>query len=116
MPAWPATLPSSPLSDGFRETLPDTVIRTQMDQGPAKLRRRTGAGTAQMSLAYLMDRAQVEALTDFFNEEVAGGAYAFTFAHPVTGAGLSCRFRQPPQYAPLNGEWFRVSLELEALP
>ena len=46
MTSWPATLPVSPLLDGFIETVPETIIRTDMDQGPAKTRQRTTAGVA----------------------------------------------------------------------
>ncbi len=42
MATWPATLPAPALSS-LRETPPDNLIRTQMDKGPAKVRRRTTA-------------------------------------------------------------------------
>jgi hypothetical protein len=116
MPAWPFTLPASPLVDGFRETLPDTVLRSPMDQGPAKLRRRTTAGTGALSLTYLLTRTEVDTLMDFFNSTLAGGALSFDFTHPVSGADLSCRFRQMPAWAPVNSEYFRAAVELEVLP
>ena len=116
MPAWPITLPASPLVEGFRETPPDTVLRSPMDQGPAKLRRRTTAGTGALSLTYLLSRAQVNALMDFFNDTLAGGSLPFDFTHPVNGATLACRFRQMPAYAPVNAEYFRAAIELEVLP
>lgn len=116
MPSWPLTLPSSPLVEGFRETPPDTVLRSPMDQGPAKLRRRTAAGTKALSLTYMLTRAQVDTLMDFFNDTLAGGALAFDFTHPVNGATLSCRFRQMPAWAPANAEFFRAAIELEVMP
>ncbi|TAL39632.1 MAG: hypothetical protein EPN97_02085 [Alphaproteobacteria bacterium] len=116
MPAWPLTLPASPLVDGFRETPPDTVLRSAMDQGPAKLRRRTTAGTGALSMTYLLTRVQVDTLMDFFNDTLAGGALSFDFTHPVGGAALSCRFRQMPAYAPVNSEYFRAAIELEVMP
>jgi hypothetical protein len=36
MPSWPLSLPPAPLLDGFVKTVPETIIRTAMDQGPAK--------------------------------------------------------------------------------
>lgn len=116
MPSWPPTLPSSPLADGLRETLPATALRTEMDQGPAKLRRRTTAGAATLSVNYLVSRAQVDGLQEFFNETLAGGTLPFDFTHPVSGASVSCRFRQPPAYAAVNAQYFRAALELEVLP
>lgn len=116
MPVWPVTLPSSPLVEGFRETPPETVLRSTMDQGPAKLRRRTTAGTGALSMTYMLTRTQVDTLMDFFNETLAGGALGFDLTHPVSGASLTCRFRQMPAYAPVNSEFFRASIELEVMP
>lgn len=116
MPVWPVTLPSSPLVEGFREVPPETVLRSSMDQGPAKLRRRTTAGTGTLSMIYMLTRAQVDTLKDFFNDTLAGGTLGFDFTHPVSGTGLTCRFRQMPAYAPVNSEFFRASIELEVLP
>jgi hypothetical protein len=116
MPAWPPALPPSPLVQRFRETPPDTALRTGMDAGPAKVRRRTTAGVRLFQLEYLLSRAQMEALDAFYLDDLMGGTLAFDFAHPRSGDALSCRFRAPPAYAAVNGEYFRAALELEALP
>lgn len=116
MPAWPSTLPATPLMDKFRETSPDTLIRTEMETGPAKIRRRSTAGVRGMTLGYLLSRAQVAALESFYLADTAGGALAFDFTHPRSGAALVCRFRSPPAYESVNGEYFHVAVALEALP
>ena len=115
MADWPANLPA-PLLDSFREAVAETVIRTSMDAGPAKARRRSSAGSGSLTLNYIVSRAQAAVLDSFFDGDAAGGALPFGFTHPRTGATLSCRFRQPPAYAALNGPYFRVSIELEVLP
>ncbi|MBI1215690.1 MAG: hypothetical protein GC185_07720 [Alphaproteobacteria bacterium] len=116
MTDWPATLPPQPLLDGYHETLPDLALRTDMAQGPAKLRRRTTAGVAQLSLAYFMTKVQVQVLVDFYTDDLIGGTQSFTFIHPRSGDAVLCRFRQPPAPAALNGPYFRVRVELEVLP
>ena len=116
MPAWPGTLPASPLMDSFRETVPDTVLRTETDQGPAKLRQRTTAGVRRLSLSYIMSQSQISDLENFFLVTLMGGALGFDFTHPRTEETETCRFRQPPEYAPLNGNFFRVAVDLEVLP
>lgn len=116
MPLWPVTLPQSPLADSFRETAPGTTIRTQMEQGPAKIRRRTTAGVGDISFAYVLSAAQVAALEGFYLDDLSGGALSFSFTHPRTGGSLSCRFREPPQYASLSGDYFRAAVKLEILP
>lgn len=116
MPAWPETLPLSPLADSFRETAPDTTIRTQMEQGPAKIRRRTTAGVGDISFAYILSAAQAATLEDFYLDDLSGGAASFSFTHPRTGSPVSCRFRDPPQYEALGGDYVRVAVKLEVLP
>jgi hypothetical protein len=116
MPTWPVTLPAAPLLEGFREATPDTVLRTEMEQGPAKLRQRTTAGVRTLSVGYLLSAAQVATLETFYLTTLSGGAAAFDFTHPRTGAGVSCRFVRPPEYAAVNGNYFRAALELEILP
>lgn len=116
MPSWPETLPAFPLAESFRETLPDTAIRSPMEQGPAKVRLRTTAGVAHMSMSYVVSRAQAETLEDFYRDTLSGGSLAFDFMHPRKEQTVSCRFRKPPEYLSLNGERFRAMLELEVLP
>lgn len=116
MPVWPSTLPSSPLLDGFRETVPDNVLRTDMERGPAKTRRRTTSAVRKLSVNYLMSKAQVADLETFYGTELLGGSIAFDTMHPRSAAAISCRFVKPPVYSSANGEYFRVALELEVLP
>jgi hypothetical protein len=116
MAAWPETLPQSPLVEGFRETPANTALRTEMETGPAKLRQRTTAATATLSLTFIISTAQLAVLDGFYADTLQGGTLAFDFTHPVTGETVNCRFRQPPARGTLNGGYFRVSVELEVLP
>lgn len=113
---WPVTLPEAPLLEGFQETAAATAIRTDMEQGPAKVRRRTTAGVGKLSMRYLLSKAEVVALETFYDATLGGGALSFSFTHPRTGASLSCRFTEPPQYVTTNGDHFLAALTLETLP
>ncbi len=116
MPSWPATLPASPLLERFRETAPNNVVRTEMEQGPAKLRQRTTAAVRTMIVSYLLSKAQVATLEAFYLTTLQGGTAGFDFTHPRTAATVSCRFVRPPEYGIGNGNYFKVALELEVLP
>jgi hypothetical protein len=59
---WPESLPQSPLVDGLQETLPDNLLRTKMEQGPPKLRRRGTDAPAQMTAHFLLSAAQCAVL------------------------------------------------------
>ncbi|MCK4945413.1 MAG: hypothetical protein KAS59_04040 [Alphaproteobacteria bacterium] len=116
MTTWPDTLPVSPLLDSFRETVSDSVIRTSMEQGPAKLRRRTTAAVRELFVSYLMSKDQVIALEAFYLTTLQGGSLSFDFTHPRIETTVSCRFVKPPEYGSGNGNFFKVTIELEVLP
>lgn len=113
---WPDTLPEAPLLDGFHEEAPDTAVRTSMEQGPAKVRRRTTAGVGRLEMRYLLSKAEVDALEGFYQDTLGGGALSFAYTHPRTGLSVTCRFAEPPHYATTNGSYFLVALTLETLP
>jgi hypothetical protein len=94
----------------------DTVLRTEMDQGPAKTRRRTTAGVRTLTMAYILSAAQTAVLDDFYLEDLSGGSLSFDYTHPRTAATVTTRFKKPPAYIPLNGGYFRAVLEMEILP
>ena len=116
MSAWPDTLPQSPLIEGFRETPANATLRTEMETGPAKLRRRTTAATATLSLTFLISTAQLAVLDTFYADTLQHGTLPFDYTHPVTGETVSCRFRQPPARGALGDGYFRASIDLEVLP
>lgn len=116
MPSWPSTLPSAPLAARYREMPPDTALRTEMDAGPAKMRRRTTAAVRPLEVEYLLSAAQVAALDSFYTDDLLGGTLGFDFTHPRVGTAETCRFCAAPSYVPVNGDHYRAVLELEILP
>lgn len=115
MPSWPVGLPS-PLVNGFNETLPNNTIRTEMDVGAAKVRRRTTSNPYTLTVPYLLSSSQVDDLIDFYQTDTSYGAIAFDFIHPRSGDIVSCRFLSPPQLGTSNGSYFPTSIQLEVLP
>lgn len=49
---WPAELPFLPLKDEYQEGMAMNTLRTQMEFGPAKVRRRTSANMSQLTASY----------------------------------------------------------------
>jgi len=113
---WPTTLPAAPLAEGFNEMMPDVVLRTDMDTGPAKLRRRTTAEVSALQVAYLLSATETALLDDFYMNTLGGGTLSFNYTHPRTAEAVTCRFARPPSYATENGEIFQAQLVLEVLP
>lgn len=114
---WPSSLPQNP-ERGFSETGGASVLRSQTDTGPAKMRRRA-ASPATLSVSYLMTTAQVTTFESFVGSSLQY-VLRFNYTHPRTGNAVEVRI--VPQggnsynidyVAP--GYW-RVKMTLEILP
>lgn len=116
MAIWPATLPP-PAVNSFREKPPLNTIRSTMDKGPAKVRRRTTANTRPMSFTLKLTPEQVQALDDFYVDTTYSGADEFEFVHPRTGDTVNARFTAEPDYSEVEGGIiYTVAIALEILP
>lgn len=114
--AWPIGLPQRMNADGFTETLPDLALRTEMDAGPRKVRRRFTTGPTMIEGTVTLRAGQPELLETFFRDTTAGGALPFDWTHPRTGALAVFRFAGPPSFVPLVGPLWRATLKLEVMP
>jgi len=115
---WPPSLPQSP-QKGFTETGGVLILRTQMDAGPAKQRRR-GQKPQMLQVSFIMTTAQTEVLEEFVKTTLQGTA-RFGFTHPRLGTIVETRI--VPQsagdlytFSYLAPGYWTVSLQLEILP
>jgi len=117
MATWPASLPQTLLQASYKETLPRTKIRTQMDAGPPKQRRRYTAAPRPITACQNLTTTQVADLKTFHNTTLQGGALAFDWTDPIPGSGtVSFRFVSEPELVPLSGKLHRAAYELEIMP
>ena len=117
MPSWPSDLPQKPLVQGFSETAPTLAVRSPMDVGPAKVRRRATAGVTQLKCAFRLSAAQRASLLTFWETPLAGGALSYSWTHPISGAAITCRIVEPPGFTPAAGgvSWV-ATVTVEILP
>jgi hypothetical protein len=115
MPSWPSTLPDYVLQEGYSETTEPNTLRTEMSQGPAKVRRRFTAFTRNINCQIHLTAAQYEILDGFFHTDLKSGSLTFDWVHPITQASVTFRFKSPPNYSSFGSE-FTAGLELEILP
>ncbi|MBL8967959.1 MAG: hypothetical protein JNG85_13205 [Spirochaetaceae bacterium] len=111
---WPSPFPL-PLEQGYSEAAPDTSLRTKMDSGPDKLRRRYTAAPRAFSLRYHLTRDEVATLDAFFVTTVRSGTLRFNWTHPRTGAACEARFLSAPKYSP-DGPEATAAVEIEVMP
>lgn len=115
MPSWPNTLPPPALST-LTETPPDNSIRSNMDKGPAKVRRRTTANVRPIAFTLKLTPAQTQILDDFYDNDTLSGSEVFDYTHPRTLQACTARFSQPPQYAEQESVIYTASVTLEIMP
>ena len=101
IPAWSSQqLPQVP-QKGFTESIGLNVLRSPMDAGPAKMRRRA-AGVNTMDLSFIMTTAQTVTLENFINNTLFG-TKRFSFPHPRTNTSVEVRIVPSG-----DGEFFKL--------
>ncbi|GJE00541.1 hypothetical protein [Methylobacterium isbiliense] len=140
IPVWPADLPqrfrAADSSFGFG----DGRLRTPMDAGPPKVRRRFSAVVKPVTLSWRGSEDDVARFERFFEEEIAGGSLPFFLPDPrrdgrplLTDDGVVllddqgrpllntawwlCLFGETvPTQIPVTGLLMQVNMQLAVLP
>ena len=100
-----------------KENPQDLTIRSEVDVGPPKVRKRYTAGIVIFSgLVYRMTKANVATFQTFYVTTINGGATAFDLPHPRTAATVSARITSAPTYTALSDDIFDIAVDMEVLP
>lgn len=110
MAAWPEGIPIK--RESYKETPPDRIIRSKMDVGPDKIRRRSSSAVRPLSLSLTLTDSQLSTFDTFY---LANDSIPFTFPNPRTETDVQARFVSPPEYNLKETLW-DVSVQLEILP
>lgn len=114
MADWPATLPQTPLLDGYENRPQNSVLRSEFD-GYTKQRNRFTAALHDVSERYFLTDAQYNTFKTFFDSTLNNGADEFTKQNPETGLDEIYRFVEP--YNPSRvGLYWIVECNLEKIP
>lgn len=116
MATWPATLPTEPINDGFQEALGNNVLRTNMDVGPAKVRRRSAIRNDALSIRLKLTTAELAIFKAFYTTDLHDGVDTIQWVHPITNVSTDLRFTSPPSWEPAETGFFNVTLALEVMP
>ena len=112
MSVWPASLPF-PAVNSLKESPPDNTMRSQMDKGPEKMRRRTTANVRPLSFTLNLTPALVNTLDAFY---ISVEGEVFDYTHPRTLAAVKARFTAPPDYMEKEATIYDASISLEIMP
>jgi len=111
---WPEGLPLTLRMDGLSAKRSSSVIRTRMDAGPNKVRRRYTASTKNYTGSMLLDESQRNELEQFYRVTLADGVFRFVFTDPQTLETGEFRFTDDYTEKSADG-MFEISMSLERL-
>lgn len=118
METWPLTLQQKMGSDSFSYTPGDTVLKSDVDAGPSKLRSRYTDGVDQYSCTIQIDIDLVNTFKTFYKTTLGNGTRTFGFLDPFSNSTEEFRFESPPEITPLGngGRVFQLSMKWIKLP
>jgi hypothetical protein len=117
MAAWPNTIPQTLNMDGYGEAARDTNIRSAMDAGPAKVRRRASCAVRPVTGKMVMTAAELDDFREFYEEDILDGSLRFDWVDPLDGTtAVEMRFTAPYTIAAFGPDAFEVGMSLEILP
>lgn len=120
IPIWPESLPKRVLQNGYTESYPNNLMRTEFDSGVPKVRRKSGLVPWPMTVTLLLTREQKETLEDFTTETLDMGALRFSFPHPTKCDNVEVRIKPNSDalfsFTSYSWDRFSVTLQLEVLP
>lgn len=116
MTNWPVSLQQKLNVAGFEVTYGNTLVRTDMDVGPAKVRSRFTDAVDVYTCTIHLDIDEKETLDTFFKTTLGNGANQFLFDDPFSGDETAFRFVGQPKIRPLGGRVFEVGMVWERMP
>lgn len=111
MAAWPASLPTALLAQGYSEQPQDNITRFQPEVGPAKMRRRGTAAARIIAGEIIVKQTSRVVLDDFYTATLSHGSDTFTWKDPGKGAGTYA-FNAPPSYSLIAPGTWRIAIQL----
>jgi len=111
---WPELLPATLLIEGLSKQPQSNVIRTAMDAGPKKARRRYTARTFKFSGKQIFNMAELAVFEQFYQFVLADGVLRFNFTDPTTLEIAEFRFTGDYVTTTIEG-LFEVAMSLERL-
>jgi len=111
MATWPVTLPNKVLAEGYIISPGSQVLRSDMEVGPARVRRITNQRNDRVPLLLAFTPAQLTIFRDWFDGStgLAGGVNWFTGLRIIVDGDPTttkeCRFDGDHEFRQKAGSW-----------
>lgn len=111
---WPNGLPI-PKIGGLNGQYQNAVIRTKMDAGPAKQRRRFTAVPKLFSGRLILNEEQRSLLDAFYRNSIGHGTLRFDMKNPQTGQEETFRMTEPYSEDGNDDGLWEITLKFERM-
>lgn len=88
MATWPSMLPSASSPSGYGLAPQSKNVRTQMEIGPARVRRRTRSAPVSVDVQFIFTQQEMAIFEAWFEHEIDNGAAWFSAPY-FNGSGLT---------------------------
>ena len=113
MSDWPTLFPQTPLRSGYTDSEVDTVIRSPMGHGPAKIRPLTQVPLYNSVQTFTITDAEKATFETFYADNKA---LRFNWDNTLGDGVQEYRFLSPPQYQEVTCDLWRMQVQLERMP
>jgi hypothetical protein len=111
---WPSSLPQVIRLEGLNAKKKSNIIRTQMDAGPQKARRRYTVNTKEFTGSVVLTESQRELLEDWYDNILGSGVLRFVMKDPQTLEPSEFRFLEEYTEESNDGLWI-ITMQLEKM-
>lgn len=112
MASWPTELQQEPNVEGFSQRMKPNTIRSNMEYGPDKIRRRTKQDWYDVTITIWCDMAQMAVFDQFYRDNMTLTWDWLNFnVEPFTAA--TYRFVGVPNVSPMGPLYRVVTMTLE---
>ena len=120
MSNWPAGLPQQ-FFMGTTQADQESRLISQMDAGPASIRKRFTAFTQNVDAPIVLTGAEKATFDTFYRTTINQGTDSFTWTDPTDDTSATLRFRSAPTWTAISGgspsvRLWQATLALEILP
>lgn len=111
--AWPSGFQDRLNVESFQFAIGDTLIRSEMETGPKKVRRRFTKAIDKFSCSMTLTRSQYATFRNFYDVTLNAGSLPFTYKHPLTDVNTDFIFSKTPTLTMLGGTHVVLNMEWE---
>lgn len=111
---WPPVLPQVLQLKGLGAKRKNNVIRTEMDAGPAKIRRRYTVTEKVFEGSIIITEFQRKILENWYQNTIGDGTLRFQMKDPQTLLPAEFRFTEDYSEDSIDGLW-KITMKLEKL-